>query len=91
VHNTNNLEQFKSHIELVIDTLKLHEKALVALVEDWLTTLFSSEYTTEILTAAVFQLAEIDLYTCRWALRNFYNLKLHRDITEELLCSLPKN
>jgi len=66
VHN-NNLEQFKSHIELVIDTLKLHEKALVALVEDWLTTLFSSEYTTEILTA-VFQLAEIDLYTCRWAL-----------------------
>jgi len=86
VHNTNNLEQFKSHIELVIDTLKLHEKALVALVEDWLTTLFSSEYTTEILTAAVFQLAEIDLYTCRWAW-NFYNLKLHRDITEELLCS----
>lgn len=43
MHNTNNLEQFKSHIELVIDALKLHEKALVALVEDGLTTLFSFE------------------------------------------------
>lgn len=90
MHNTNDLERFNFHIELVIDALKRQSKALVALVEDFLTTLFGSEYTTDILTAAMFQLAETDPYTCRWALRNFYDLKLHRDITEGVVMFAAK-
>lgn len=53
--------------------------------KDLLTTLLGYEYTTDILTAAVFQLAETDFDTCRWALRNFYDLKLHLHITEGIV------
>jgi hypothetical protein len=33
----------------------------------------------------LFQLAETDLDTCCWALRNFYDLKLHFHIAEEIV------
>lgn len=82
MHNTNKPERFKFHIELVIDALKLHDKAMVESFKDFLTSLFDPTYTTDIVTAAVFQLAETDPETCRWTLRNFYHLELHRDITE---------
>ena len=85
MHNTNDLERFNFHIELVIDALKRQEKTLITLVEEFLTTLFGSEYTADILTAAMFQLAETDPYTCRWSLQNFYDLKLHSDITEGVI------
>lgn len=85
MHNTNDVERFNFHIELVIDALKRQDKPLVALVEEFLTTLFGSEYTMDILTAAMFQLAETDPYTCRWSLQNFYDLKLHSDITEGVI------
>ena len=85
MHNTNDVERFNFHIELVIDALKRQEKTLVALVEEFLTTLFGSEYTTDILTAAMFHLAESDPYTCRWSLQNFYDLNLHSGITEGIV------
>ena len=82
MHNTNDLEGSNFHIELLIYALKYQDKAIVEIFEDFLTTLFEPEYTTDILTAAVFKLAETDPYSCRWALRNFYDLKLHSDIKE---------
>lgn len=82
MHNTNKPERFNFHTELVIDALKLHDKAMAESFKDFLTRIFDPTYTTDIVTAAVFQLAETDPETCRWALRNFYNLELHRDITE---------
>lgn len=82
MQNPNDSERFKFHIELIIDALKLQNKAKVEYFKSFLTTLFCPEYTTDILTAAVFQLAETDPENCRWALRNFYELKLNRDIIE---------
>lgn len=82
VQNTNDSERFNFHIELIIDAFKLQNKAMVESFKDFLTTVFDPEYTTDILTAAVFQLAETDPENCRWALRNLYDLKLHHDIKE---------
>ena len=82
---TNDSELFNFYIKFVIDALKLQDKSLVESLEDLITTLFGSKYTKDILRAAVFQLAETDHDTCRWALRNFYNLKLHRALTEEIV------
>lgn len=82
MQNTNDSERFKFHIELVIDAFKLQDKAMLESFKDFFTTLFCPEYTTDILTAAVFQLAETDPENCRWALHNFYDLKLNRDIIE---------
>lgn len=84
LYNLNDSERFKFHSELVIDALKLQDQARMASFKDLLTTLLGSEYTMDILTAAVFQLAEIDLDTCRWALHNFYDLELCLGITEGL-------
>lgn len=82
MYKPKNLEPFKFDIDLIIDALKLHDKALLESFEVLFTTLLGSRYTRDILTAAVFQIAETDPETCRWALRNFYDLKLHGDITE---------
>jgi len=100
MYNLNDSEQFDFHlelaqrsrrsyhrrsVELVINALKLQDKARMRSFKDLLTTLLGYEYTTDILTAAVFQLAETDFDTCRWALRNFYDLKLHLHITEGIV------
>jgi hypothetical protein len=85
VYNTDDLKQFNLHAELVIDALKNQNKALMVFFEDSMATLLGSEYTTEILTAAVFILAETDPDTCRWALRNFYDLKIHSDIRQGIV------
>jgi len=82
VYNPNDLEPFNFDVELVIDALKSQDKALLKSFECCFTTLFGSKYTKDILTAAVFQLAETDLDTCRWTLRNFYNLKLQHGVIE---------
>lgn len=82
MYKQKNLEPFKFDIDLIIDALKLHDKALLESFEVLFTTLFGFKYTTDILTAALFQLAETDPENCRWALRNFYDLTLHSDVTE---------
>lgn len=83
--DTNDLKQFNFHTELVIDALKNQNKAFLVVFEDFITTLLGSEYTTEIITAAVFILAEVDLDTCCWTLRNFYDLNMHRDIAQGIV------
>lgn len=85
MHSTNDLEPLDFDVELIVDALKSQDKALVESFEYFFTTLFGPKYTTDILTAAVFQLAETDLDACRWALRNFYDLKLHHEIIEGIV------
>ena len=85
VPNTNDLEPLTFDVELIIDALKSQDKALLKSFEYFFTTLFSPKYTKDILTAAVFQLAETDVDTCRWVLHSFYDLKLHYDITEGIV------
>lgn len=82
MYNSNDMEPFNFDVELVIDALKNHDKALLKSFEYFFTTLCGSNYTKDILTSAVFQLADTDLDTCRWALHNFYDLKLHDDVKE---------
>ena len=85
MYNPNDLKPFTFDIELVFDALKLQDKALLQSLEYFFTTLLGSEYTKDILTAAMFQIAESDSEACRWALRNFYDLKLHRDVKEAVV------
>lgn len=85
MHNTNDLEPFNFDVELIIDALKSQNKALLESFKTSFTNLLGSKYTIDLLAAAVFHLSETDPDTCRWALRNFYNLKLHRDITEGIV------
>lgn len=82
MHNLSDLEPFNFNVELVIDALKNQNKALLQSFETSFTNLLGSKYTIDLVTAAVFYLAETYPNTCRWALHNFYNLKLRRDITE---------
>jgi hypothetical protein len=85
VYSTNDLEPLDFDVELIVDALKSQDKALVESFEYFFTTLFGPKYTTDILTVAVFQLAETDLDACRWALHNFYDLKLHHEIIEGIV------
>lgn len=76
------LEAVNFYFELIITTWKFKSEAVVKSVEDYLVALLGSEYTTDILTAAVFQLAETDPDTCRWALRTDSTLNFRQEITE---------
>lgn len=90
MHDPNDFQQFNFYTELLVDTLKSQNKALLTLLEEFITTKFGAEYSTDILTASVFILAETDPDTCRWTLRNFYDVKLHRDITEGVVMFAAK-
>lgn len=82
MYNISYLEPFNFDVDLVIDAFKNQNKALLESFECFFTSLCGSNYTKDILTSAVFQLAETDIDSCRWALRNFYDLKLHDDVKE---------
>lgn len=83
--NKNDSEWFNSGLELVIEALKFQKQSVVESVADSLTTLLGPASTTDILTAAVFQLSETDPDTCRWTLRTFSTLNFHLDLIEEIL------
>lgn len=83
-------ESFNFGIELVIETLKLQKQLAVESLTTALTALLGSESTSDMLTAAVFQLAETDPDTCRWTLRTFSTLKFYLDLREEILIFATK-
>ncbi|MBD0301461.1 MAG: hypothetical protein ICV85_04550 [Tolypothrix sp. T3-bin4] len=83
MQNINDLETFNIQIELMADTLKLQNKAILKSVEELLTALVGFEYTSDILMAAVLQLSETDADTCSWTLRNLHDIQ-HLDVIEEL-------
>lgn len=72
--NINSTEEFNLSITLIIGALKLQDKALVESCEKTLTDLLGSEYTADIMTAVVFQLAQTDPDTFDWTWQNFYSL-----------------
>lgn len=90
VPNLNDSEWFKLGLKLVIEVLKLQEQSMVESIAVSLTTQLGSESTTDILTAAVFQLAETDPDICRWSWRTFSHLNFHLDLKEEILMFATK-
>ena len=78
-------ESFNFSIELVAETLKLQKQPAVESLTTALTAILGSESTSEILTAALFQLAETDPDTCRWTLRTFSTLSFYLDLKEGIL------
>lgn len=63
-------ENYESYIELAVDILKLQNPKKLNPLKDFLTFLPSPIHIEQILIAAVIQLAEVDVSSCRWILKN---------------------
>ncbi|MBD2306759.1 hypothetical protein H6G17_14730 [Chroococcidiopsis sp. FACHB-1243] len=74
MYNIDHTEEFDSSVALLVDIFKLKNKALVESCRKTFIALFGSDCTTDMMTAAVFQLAATDSDTCHWALHTFYEL-----------------
>ncbi|MGL4621612.1 hypothetical protein [Chroococcidiopsis sp.] len=74
MYNIDHTEDFNLTVALLVDIFKIKNKALVESCHTTFIALFGSDYTTDVMTAAVFQLAATDADTCHWALHNFYEL-----------------
>lgn len=72
----------ETHIELAIDVFKARSKALVLSLKDFLTVLPTPKCVEEVLTVAIYQLAEKDPDACRWLLRHAYCLEPEIDLVE---------
>ncbi len=70
------------HVELAIDVFKTRSKALVLSLKDFLTVLPNPKCVEDVLTAAIYQLAESDPDACRWVLRNSHYLEPEIDLGE---------
>ncbi len=68
------------HIELAIDVFKSQNPILLISLKDFLTVLPNPKCVEEVLTAALYQLAETDSDACRWILRNSHYLEPELDI-----------
>ncbi|MDV2996647.1 MAG: hypothetical protein N4J56_006301 [Chroococcidiopsis sp. SAG 2025] len=74
MYNIDRTEEFDSSVALLVDIFKLKNKAIVESCRKTFIALFGSDYTTDLMTAAVFQLAATDADTCHWTLHTFYEL-----------------
>ncbi len=74
MYNINHTEEFNLSVALFVDVFKQQDKALVESCQKTFNALFCAEYTTDLMTAAVFQLAATDLDACHWTLQNLYDL-----------------
>lgn len=72
----------ETHIELAIDVFKARSKALVLSLKDFLTVLPTPKCVEDVLTAAIYLLAERDPDACRWLLRHAYCLEPEIDLVE---------
>lgn len=61
-------QECKSYAQLAVDIFKNQQQPLVKSLNNFLNTLPKPELITEILTAALQQLAESDPATCRWTI-----------------------
>jgi len=85
VYNIDRTEEFDSSVALLVDIFKVKNKALVESCRKTFIALFGSDYTTDVMTAAVFQLAATDSDTCHWTLHTFYELDACLKLIEEAL------
>ncbi|NET58499.1 MAG: hypothetical protein F6K47_20795 [Symploca sp. SIO2E6] len=83
--NINSTEKFNLSITLIIGALKLQDKVLVKSCEKTLSDLLGSEYTSDIMTAVVFQLAQTDPDTFNWTWQNFYGLDACRNLIKGIV------
>jgi hypothetical protein len=74
MYKSNDVELFKFSLVKVIKTLKLQNKTLVESYEKTITSLLGSDYTTNVFTAAIFELSATDPDTLDWTLKNFSTL-----------------
>lgn len=70
------------HVELAIDVFKTQTPALVGSLKDFLTVLPNPKCVEQVLTTAIYQLAETDPDACRWLLRNPRYLEPELDLVE---------
>lgn len=70
------------HVELAIDVFRTQTPALVASLKDFLTVLPNPKCVEQVLTTAIYQLAESDPDACRWLLRNPRYLEPELDLVE---------
>jgi len=75
----------KLHVELAIDVFKTQNPALVISLKDFLTVLPNPKCIEEVLTEALYQLAETNPDACCWLLRNFSYLEPELDIAETVM------
>jgi hypothetical protein len=76
------LNSHKPHVDLAVDVFKTRNPALVLSLKDFLTVLPNPKFIEEVLTIALYQLAEIDPDACRWLLRNSSYLEPELDLVE---------
>jgi hypothetical protein len=77
-----NTHTHEPHIELAVDVFKTQNPALVLSLKDFLTVLPNPKCVEEVLTVAIYQLAEIDPKACRWLFRNACYLEPELDLVE---------
>ena len=75
-------EQYESYIGLTVDILKLQNPKKLKPLKDFLTFLPSPVHIEQVLIAAVIQLAEVDVSSCRWILQNPEYLMPELDLIE---------
>ncbi len=76
------LNTHEPHIDIALDVFKTQNLALMFSLKDFLTVLPNPKCVEEVLTAAVYQLAETDPDACRWLIRNSYYLEPELDLVE---------
>ena len=76
------LNTYEPHIDIAVDVFKTQNPALVSSLKDFLTVLPNPKSVEEVLTAALYQLAEIDSDSCRWLFRNPSYLEPELDLAE---------
>lgn len=76
------LNTYEPHIDIAVDVFKSQNPALMFSLKDFLTVLPNPKSVEEVLTAALYQLAEIDSDACRWMFRNSCYLEPELDLVE---------
>lgn len=74
MYNLSYTEEFNLSVTLLVDIFQLRNKAIAESYRKTFTGLFSPEYTTDMILAAIFRLATTDPDTCQWILRNLSTL-----------------
>jgi hypothetical protein len=77
--------EFNSAVALFTYLFKFKDKTLVETCEQTLILMVGSQYTTNIINAAIFQLAEFAPETCQWAWQNFPYLEACISLKEYFL------
>ena len=85
MYNVNYTEEFNLSVALLVDIFQLRNKTLAESYHKTFTALFSPEYTTDMIMAAIFRLAATDTDTCHWILQNLSTLDACLNLLEEAI------